>query len=70
MHGHPWRTEAGRAKTCTMDPLPPVLAFTLAATLLTLTPGADTALVLRTAAREGAPPGMAAGLGVVVGVMA
>ena len=57
-----------------MDPLPPLLAFTLAATLLTLTPGADTALVLRTAAREGARPGMAAGLaaglGVVVGVMA
>ncbi len=30
-----------------------LLAFTLAATLLTLTPGLDTALVLRTATVEG-----------------
>ncbi|HJE67816.1 MAG TPA: LysE family translocator, partial [Pseudomonas oryzihabitans] len=30
-----------------------LLAFTLAASLLTLTPGLDTALILRTAAVEG-----------------
>ncbi len=53
-----------------MDPLPPLLAFTLAATLLTLTPGADTALVLRTAAVEGSRAAMAAGAGVVAGVLA
>lgn len=46
-----------------------ILAFTLAAGLLTLTPGLDTALVLRTAAVEGARPAMRAGLGISAGVM-
>ena len=32
-----------------------LLAYTLAATLLTLTPGLDTALILRTATAEGGP---------------
>ncbi|CCN18345.1 LysE-family efflux protein [Bordetella bronchiseptica MO211] len=36
-----------------MTPLAALLAFTVAATLLTITPGLDTALVLRTAAIDG-----------------
>jgi len=42
----------------------------LAAALLTLTPGLDTALVLRTAAVEGGRRAMQAGSGIVVGVLA
>ncbi|QTL04666.1 LysE family translocator [Aquabacter sp. L1I39] len=53
-----------------MDPTAAILAFSLAAGLLTLTPGLDTALVLRTATVEGARPAMAAGTGVVTGVLA
>ena len=41
-----------------------LLAFALAAGLLTVTPGIDTALVLRTAAVEGARRAMLAGAGV------
>ncbi|WP_334174195.1 LysE family translocator [Pseudoxanthobacter sp.] len=44
-------------------------AFSLAAGLLTLTPGLDTALVLRTAAVEGPRPAMAAGCGITLGVL-
>jgi RhtB (resistance to homoserine/threonine) family protein len=46
-----------------------LLAFTLAAAVLTITPGLDTALVLRTAAIEGARRGMVAALGVGVGCL-
>lgn len=53
-----------------MEPLTALLAFCVAAGLLTLTPGLDTALVLRTASVEGARPAMAAGAGVVTGVLA
>ncbi|MDX7986849.1 LysE family translocator [Xenorhabdus sp. 12] len=44
-----------------------LLAFTAAATLLTLTPGLDTALVLRTAAAEGGKKAFQAALGVNAG---
>ncbi|WP_420132729.1 LysE family translocator [Rhodopseudomonas sp.] len=53
-----------------MDPISAVAAFTAAAALLTLTPGLDTALVLRTATVEGARSAMAAGAGVSAGVLA
>jgi threonine/homoserine/homoserine lactone efflux protein len=52
-----------------MDPITALAAFTLAAALLTLTPGLDTALVLRTASVEGARPAMAAGAGIVTGCL-
>lgn len=45
-------------------------AFTLAAALLTLTPGLDTALVLRTAAAEGARRAALAGAGILLGCLA
>lgn len=47
-----------------------LIAFTLAAGLLTLTPGLDTALVLRTAAVEGPRRAALAGLGIVLGCLA
>ncbi|MGM0560950.1 MAG: LysE family translocator [Pseudomonadota bacterium] len=53
-----------------MGPLEAILAFTLAAALLTLTPGIDTALVLRTALVENARSAILAGLGVSAGVLA
>ncbi|MDR6950194.1 threonine/homoserine/homoserine lactone efflux protein [Pseudomonas sp. 2957] len=46
-----------------------LLAFTFAATLLTLTPGLDTALVLRTAAVEGRYQAARAALGVNAGCL-
>jgi threonine/homoserine/homoserine lactone efflux protein len=52
-----------------MDPVTAILAFTLAAALVTLTPGLDTALVLRTATALGAAPAMAAGVGIVTGCL-
>ncbi len=46
-----------------------LLAFTLAAGLLTITPGFDTILVLRTATAEGPRQAAAAGAGVCVGCL-
>lgn len=44
-------------------------AFTVAATLLTITPGLDTALVLRSVAAGGARAGVRAGLGIACGCL-
>jgi threonine/homoserine/homoserine lactone efflux protein len=46
-----------------------LLAFTLAAALLTITPGLDTALVLRTAAVEGPRRALLAGVGICCGCL-
>ncbi|MGM3423806.1 LysE family translocator [Pseudomonas sp. MS15a(2019)] len=46
-----------------------LLAFTLAASLLTLTPGLDTALILRTAAAEGRAQAWRAALGINAGCL-
>ncbi|MFN3583630.1 LysE family translocator [Phenylobacterium sp.] len=47
-----------------------LLAFSVAAGLLTITPGLDTALVLRTTAAEGSKRAALAGLGIVTGCLA
>jgi threonine/homoserine/homoserine lactone efflux protein len=46
-----------------------LIAYTAAATLLTITPGLDTALVLRTAATEGARRALWSGLGIITGCL-
>lgn len=52
-----------------MDATTAILAFSLAALLMTITPGLDTALVLRTAAVEGGRQAMLAGAGIAVGTL-
>jgi threonine/homoserine/homoserine lactone efflux protein len=52
-----------------MTPLSSILAFALAAGVLTITPGLDTALVLRTATVEGPRRAWQAGLGIVLGCL-
>jgi threonine/homoserine/homoserine lactone efflux protein len=52
-----------------MDITLALIAFTLTAGLLTITPGLDTALVLRTAAVEGPRRATAAALGIVLGCL-
>ena len=44
-----------------------LIAFTAAASLLTVTPGLDTALVLRTVATRGPRPALLAGIGIAAG---
>lgn len=51
-----------------MDPITAILSFSVAALLVTLTPGLDTALVLRTAMVESPRRGMIAGAGITLGV--
>ncbi|MEJ1159585.1 LysE family translocator [Prosthecomicrobium sp. N25] len=53
-----------------MTDAPSLLAYTLAAGLLALTPGLDTAMVLRTAAVGGARPAALAALGIALGCLA
>ena len=46
-----------------------LIAFSIAAGLLTITPGLDTALVLRTAAVDGAKPAWRAAVGIFLGTL-
>jgi threonine/homoserine/homoserine lactone efflux protein len=52
-----------------MSVIDSLIAFTLAATLLTLTPGLDTALILRTAAVEGRSQAFKAAFGINTGCL-
>jgi len=53
-----------------MDATTALLSFSVAAALLTVTPGLDTALILRTSAAEGARPAALAGIGIITGLFA
>lgn len=46
-----------------------LIAYTVTAALLTVTPGADTLLVVRYAGGRGTRAGLAAGIGIIAGVM-
>jgi threonine/homoserine/homoserine lactone efflux protein len=52
-----------------MSPLTAILTFALAAGILTITPGLDTALVLRTATVEGPRRAWQAALGILIGCL-
>jgi threonine/homoserine/homoserine lactone efflux protein len=52
-----------------LSPIEAILGFTAAAALLTVLPGLDTALVLRTAAVEGPRRAALAGLGITLGCL-
>src|SRR3546814_7636526 len=60
---------APAAPETAMTPTAALLAFCIAAGILTLTPGLDTALVLRTSAVEGGRRALLAGLGVCAGCL-
>lgn len=53
-----------------MVDVPLLLAFLLAASILTLTPGIDTAMVLRAVATEGRRPAAMGALGIAAGCLA
>lgn len=52
-----------------MTPTQALIAFILAAGLLTITPGLDTAIVLRASALEGRRAGIAAAVGITLGLV-
>lgn len=62
-------TRKHNTPTLTMTATAALLAFTLTAAILTITPGIDTALVLRTAAVEGTRRALMAGLGICAGCL-
>ncbi|MFN3734335.1 LysE family translocator [Comamonas testosteroni] len=53
-----------------MVDVPLLLAFVLAASILTLTPGVDTAMVLRATTMDGRRPAVMAALGIALGCLA
>jgi len=59
----------GTCYTPAVADLPLFLAFLAAASILTVTPGVDTAMVLRTATVDGRRPAILAGLGITVGCL-
>lgn len=52
-----------------MSPVQSLLAFTATASILTITPGLDTALILRTSTVEGARRAISAGGGILLGCL-
>lgn len=69
LNAQPTRTRKHNTPTLTMTATAALLAFTLTAAILTITPGIDTALVLRTAAVEGTRRALMAGLGICAGCL-
>jgi threonine/homoserine/homoserine lactone efflux protein len=63
-------SHSGHEKEFELTTVEALIAFTLAAGLVTLTPGLDTALVLRTAAVEGGRRAFLAGIGICAGCFA